>query len=270
MTYEPSKPYISGAQGKNPVLHQNDDTGVKINIGSTTIMKVLVFSLCVALSVAVPTREKRQANCVNAFQNVPNPCTSNSNRVYFPHPGDTSKFLQCDRFGRMYIVQCPAGEIYNQATTSCITPVVVTTASVPVVNNQCTPQNIAKGDLYFAISGSPNQFIECDLNGNANILTCPSNLVWDQSRLSCVYAFTQVNPTPQPGTSGNTLTGAANPCLGQTVTNVGLFFSHPDPNKFIQCDIAGDAYVLSCPSGLVWNEYSKTCVSPYLVAGSSG
>ncbi|XP_033745461.1 uncharacterized protein LOC117330975 [Pecten maximus] len=87
-------------------------------------MKVLIIATCVALTLAVPSplREKRQVpNCVNTFQNVPNPCTSNSNRVYFPHPGDNTKFLQCDRFGRMYIVQCPAGELYNQATTSCIT-----------------------------------------------------------------------------------------------------------------------------------------------------
>ncbi|XP_033745460.1 uncharacterized protein LOC117330973 [Pecten maximus] len=87
-------------------------------------MKVLIIATCVALTLAVPSplREKRQVpNCVNTFQNVPNPCTSNSNRVYFPHPLDNTKFLQCDRFGRMYIVQCPAGELYNQATTSCIT-----------------------------------------------------------------------------------------------------------------------------------------------------
>ncbi|XP_021351567.1 uncharacterized protein LOC110449195, partial [Mizuhopecten yessoensis] len=151
-------------------------------------------------------------------------------------------------------------------------PAVVTTpAPLPVLNNKCTPQNIAKGNLYFSIAGDPHRFIECDLNGNANILTCPSMLNWDESRLSCVYAFTQVNPTPNPSASSGSLnTGAANPCRGQTVTPAGLFFSHPDPNKFIQCDIAGDAYVLTCPSGLVWNEYSTTCVSPYLGAGSSG
>jgi len=61
----------------------------------------------------------------------------------------------------------------------------------------------------------------------------------------------------------------SNPCRGQAVAAAGLFFSHPNPNKFIQCDIAGDAYVLTCPSGLVWNEYSKTCVSPYITQGAA-
>lgn len=57
----------------------------------------------------------------DSYQNVVNPCRSNANnRVYYPHPRDQTKFLQCDVFGRMFVIQCPAGEIYNQATTTCI------------------------------------------------------------------------------------------------------------------------------------------------------
>lgn len=42
----------------------------------------------------------------DAFKNVPNPCANNpDSQVYFPHPTDVSKFIQCDRYGRMYIIQ---------------------------------------------------------------------------------------------------------------------------------------------------------------------
>ena len=55
------------------------------------------------------------------FNNVANPCKSNpTNRVYYPHPRDATKFLQCDLFGRMFVIQCPVTEIYNQATTTCV------------------------------------------------------------------------------------------------------------------------------------------------------
>lgn len=58
-----------------------------------------------------------------------------------------------------------------------------------------------------------------------------------------------------------------NPCKNSVVTTGNTqFHSHPDPAKFIQCDIAGNAYVLACPSGLVWNEFSTTCVSPFTQA----
>ncbi|CAC5393677.1 unnamed protein product [Mytilus coruscus] len=60
--------------------------------------------------------------------------------------------------------------------------------------------------------------------------------------------------------------GVANPCRGSSTSR--QFFSHPDATKFIQCDIAGNAFVLTCPSGLVWNQFSTTCVSPFtMVAG---
>jgi len=47
------------------------------------------------------------------------------------------------------------------------------------------------------------RFIECSQNGQANVLTCPSQLIWDESRLSCVYTFTGVvtpSPASIPGT----------------------------------------------------------------------
>jgi len=106
----------------------------------------------------------------------------------------------------MYVTQCPAGETFEAETTSCTTntinvvtnaPVMPTTrgpvvtqapvATLAPVNNPCTVDNIAKGNLYFALAGSKVQFIECDQLGKMNVLDCPGGLVWEQSRLSCVY-----------------------------------------------------------------------------------
>ena len=57
---------------------------------------------------------KSSFNVSDAFKNVPNPCTDNpSQKVYFPHPTDSAKFIQCDRYGRMYIIQCPQSLLYR-------------------------------------------------------------------------------------------------------------------------------------------------------------
>ena len=79
------------------------------------------------------------------------------------------------------------------------------TTNTGLGQNPCTVTNIGKGNLYFIVATDKTKFIECDLNGNANVLTCPSQLVWDQTRLSCVYNFQlgMAVTTPNP----NALTG---------------------------------------------------------------
>ncbi|KAK3102028.1 hypothetical protein FSP39_008215 [Pinctada imbricata] len=207
-----------------------------------------------------------QALSRDNWANVPNPCKNNpQNIVYFAHPRDTSKFIQCDAMGQMYIIQCPENTIFSSATRSCVAPV---TTAAPVKtdgSNPCTAQNLAAGNNYFAIKNDPSHFIECGPDGLVNILPCPDRLVWDETRYSCVYKSTLAGGArPTSSTGDLTSAGLKNPCDGQHITaNHSLFFSHPDPSKFIECGIAGDAYVLTCPSGLIWNQYNTTCVSPY-------
>ena len=68
-----------------------------------------------------------------------------------------------------------------------------------VASSPCSPQNLAAGNFFFSVTGNNKQFIMCDQNGNAQILTCPGQLVWDQSRQSCVI---QPGTVPSPGSLG--------------------------------------------------------------------
>ena len=65
-------------------------------------------------------------------------------------------------------------------------------------------------------------------------------------------------------TSGTSVGDLSKNCTPANISAMKLFFAHPDPNKFIQCDLWGDVYVLNCPAGLVWNQFSETCASAYV------
>lgn len=48
-----------------------------------------------------------------------NVCLQAAGRIYFPHPTDNTKFLQCADGGRMFIIKCPKGEVFDRAITAC-------------------------------------------------------------------------------------------------------------------------------------------------------
>lgn len=51
----------------------------------------------------------------------------------------------------------------------------------------------------------------------------------------------------------------------------GDLFYHPYPNdhtKYIQCDQFGNAFVKSCQSGRIWNQYLLTCIPSGVFSGS--
>lgn len=243
---------------------------------------LVVLTILVGIAVAAPGREKRQACTIDPFQNVPSPCANNpTQKVYFPHPSDNTKFLQCDVYGRMYIIQCPNGEIYDNGLTSCrVANPVVTQPPPPAVVattqgtaglafNPCTPVAMAAGQLYFGIVGDNTKFIECDLAGNPTVLNCPTSLLWDQGMQSCIFPINaNTGGTPPVNPTSGLPNGLANPCTPNALQNGVLF--HPVPNdrtKFIQCDLWGQAFLMDCPTGFVWNATYKVCVNPNVVNG---
>jgi len=237
------------------------------------LTNTLVAALLLGLALAAPGRVKRQFtaganNCANGFQLTNNPCASGQGRVYYAVPGDQTKFVQCDVLGRAYVVQCPAGLVYNQATTSCQAAAVATSA--PVAQGPCTSQALRQGQIYFPFPGDNTKFYECTGVNNAQVLTCPQGLMWDSGRVACVYKSTQgqtgtvVKPTVFPTTQN-----FKNPCTAAQIAGNHYYFAHPNPAKFIQCDNALQAFVVNCPSGLVWNQYYEVCASAFAQAANS-
>ncbi|KAL4227026.1 hypothetical protein ACF0H5_015002 [Mactra antiquata] len=193
----------------------------------------------------------------------PNPCAINPlGRTYFAHPSDSTKFIKCGSNSRMYVVQCPPGELYNQGSSSCgakvVEPPVVDELAKYGVLNPCTYQNEVDGQIYFGLLNYPHKFIQCEPNGNAQVMDCPAQTSWDESKLSCVYPK---DVTPGGSAPFAPLIGYVNPCTEEAIAANVLFFSHADPNKFIQCDLEGNAFVQSCPAGLVWSQGLQTCAS---------
>lgn len=68
----------------------------------------------------------------DTWSNVANPCQHNPDQqLYYPHPHDAAKFIQCTKDGEMYIIQCPAGKEYNPSVTQCAHPVTTTVSISP-------------------------------------------------------------------------------------------------------------------------------------------
>lgn len=236
----------------------------------------------------------------DTWSNVPNPCINNpQKKIYHLHPADPTKFIQCDLLGRMYIIQCPKGDIYNAQTGSCtagkvttsvpnprVTPPATTTTKATTVTttttratttaaaiqNPCSNINLAKGMVYFAHPKDHTKFIQCDLLGTQRIEQCKHGLVWNQGRLACVYAiypggFKTTTKAPVTTTHTVRVTTTAiprNPCTPNAKTTDQLFHPHPDPHKFYQCDLWGDVFENTCPPNLIWRDNLKTCSSSYL------
>ncbi|XP_041372526.1 uncharacterized protein LOC121385804 [Gigantopelta aegis] len=206
-------------------------------------------------------RNSNLGNYICPVQSTPyisptNPCTpeavANDDLVH-PHPTDVTKFIFCDVSGKMYITQCPVGEVYNASTGSCNHGTVEVTNGVSLgsdVTNPCTSANLALGNLYFPHPAYHTQFIQCDLFGKAWVMKCPPGQSWHQDLLTCssksqdVGRQTSVNPASLCQASGE-------------------MYTHPsDSTKFVHCTGRHRGVVQMCPASLVFSQAKRACDWP--------
>jgi hypothetical protein len=50
------------------------------------------------------------------------------------------------------------------------------------------------------------------------------------------------------------------PCTQENIDAGRFYFAHDEPNQFVQCDLWGGCFDMTCPGGLVWNQEYVTCI----------
>ncbi|CAG2190376.1 unnamed protein product [Mytilus edulis] len=208
----------------------------------------------------------------DTWSNVPDPCVNNPNKtIYFPHPADVRKFIQCDLLGRMYIIQCPRGEKYDFTTSSCAgnastptgtTPQLATT-TIQVTNSQTPGQTT---------SPTPKQTTSPTPALTNPPTSAPTNRP-TPAQVTTQPTTARVTTSPTPAqrittTSAASATLSKNPCTNANFAHGLNYFAHPtDRNKFIECDLTGNAIVMSCDPGLVWIQKQVACGFNMQLAG---
>ncbi|XP_076436779.1 uncharacterized protein LOC143276211 [Babylonia areolata] len=211
----------------------------------------------------------------------PNPCQPN-HPGYFPHPLAYDRFVYCDNKGVAYLVFCPANFWYNDFSRGCVPgtppPVIAatstpspttskprpTTSLPPAITsspggNPCTQEALNRGDRFFPYPSDEHKYIACTEWPNYGVIKdCAPYHKWSQHDLSCIYMNTVVDPTKDIYIS--TPDPLSLECKVGLVDSDTFYHPYPGDNtKFIQCDQFGDAFVMSCPAGRIWNQHFLTC-----------
>nr|KAG5700433.1 hypothetical protein BaRGS_010346 [Batillaria attramentaria] len=126
-----------------------------------------------------------------------------------------------------------------------------------VVDNPCTPDNLANSLLIHPHPYDVNLFIKCDLLGRMYITLCPNNEIFNKVTLACGF---EVNT----GTGGETVPlpdTYPNPCSPDVIKAGQYYFAYSlDKHRYIQCDVWGGAWLKTCYTHHIWNDAAKTCV----------
>lgn len=88
----------------------------------------------------------------------------------------------------------PLLDLYINTTNAF--PPIFTQSPLPPVTNPCTAEAVAAKKVFFPYPNDPHHFMMCEGVMQVNIMTCPSPLVWDQGRESCVYTVSTTGGQP--------------------------------------------------------------------------
>ncbi|GAB1597816.1 uncharacterized protein LOC115213595 isoform X1 [Argonauta hians] len=121
-------------------------------------------------------------------------------------------------------------------------------------NKFCTDENIAAGRFYFP-HPDPTKYIQC---GTFYEMLCAPGTIWSQTRYACVE---DDSVSKRIRVENAPCSAKDNPCTEENIDAGKLYFSHPNPSKFIQCTEFGTFYVMPCAPGTVWSQTYYTCIT---------
>ncbi|KAK7094795.1 uncharacterized protein [Littorina saxatilis] len=229
------------------------------------------------------------------------PCTPQAiarGQFYFPYNPDETKFIQCNEWGKYWVMPCAPGTVWSQKAYTCIrkgynpgpnpgSPVTsppqwtssaswlynTTTASVPgsLGDNPCTPAARTKCRFYFTYSPDETKFIQCNEWGESWVRPCAPGTVWSQNACTCIRKGDNPGPNSEPTVTSPpasttpvyqpTTTSSPNPCTDEALANEQFYFPHEsDETKYIQCDKQGGAVEKQCQPGSLWSQDHFSCI----------
>ncbi|XP_067679055.1 uncharacterized protein [Haliotis asinina] len=123
--------------------------------------------------------------------NVPNPCTVDeirNNHMYFPYPGDLTKYIHCDPTGMPWENSCQDGFLWFQDAQTCSPDYQHQgVGSTPFTFvNPCTKANIDAGNMFFLYPPDSNKYVQCDVTGVYYIRPCPAMMHFSLPKKECV------------------------------------------------------------------------------------
>nr|KAG5710552.1 hypothetical protein BaRGS_013198 [Batillaria attramentaria] len=126
-----------------------------------------------------------------------NPCTQaalDQGLRFFPYPPDETKYIACTEWpGYGVVHDCEPYHRWEQKDLACIyidtvvnpTKNLYLTSPEPLDFN-CTPGMNDGAMFYHAHPTDRTKFIQCDQFGNAFVLSCKPQMVWNQRQLNCI------------------------------------------------------------------------------------
>ncbi|XP_076454779.1 uncharacterized protein LOC143289621 [Babylonia areolata] len=159
------------------------------------------------------------------ISSVCNPKALANHQYYHAYPPDHTKFIQCDEWGRTFVMPCAPGTVWSQTALTCIhgyahnpvpapntTPTPTTTPDPTQasstgpgtttfnISSVCNPKALANHQYYHAYPPDRTKFIQCDEWGGTFVMPCAPGTVWSQAALTCIHGYAH-NPTPTLNTT---------------------------------------------------------------------
>lgn len=123
----------------------------------------------------------RTASCETLLPETPsmqNPCTRKAilaNKLFFAFPGNLTKFIHCDIWGKAWERMCTPGEVWSVWDTACVNPAHL---------NPCERQT----NLTYSYGHPCNAmlYLQCDTRGRAYEISCGTGFAFHEESQRCL------------------------------------------------------------------------------------